>query len=171
VVQFAACLMQDEEVFEGFCQLVLASDDGTGSHYEKVQDFLRERGASVIAEKVERMVRGKLQEIRGSECLVAGLCHPSSELRHIVLSEMKKFGMPPNPFAETDGTAAVLRQIAEDGASKWHTRAAALLSLVQMAQMDHCRKGNGRSHTLQWLLGMLTPDQSEGHFSEWDRGD
>jgi hypothetical protein len=32
-----------------------------------VQDFLKERGAS---EKVERMVRGKLQEIRGSECLI-----------------------------------------------------------------------------------------------------
>jgi hypothetical protein len=30
-----------------------------------------------------------------------------------------------------------------------------------MAQMDHCRKGNGRSDTLQWLLAMLTPDQNE----------
>jgi hypothetical protein len=27
--------------------------------------------------------------------------------------------------------------------------------------MDHCRKGNGRSDTLQWLLAMLTPDQNE----------
>jgi hypothetical protein len=54
-----------------------------------------------------------------------------------------------------------LRQIAEDGASKWHTRAAAVLSLVQMAQMDHCRRGNGRSDTVQWLLAMLTPDQNE----------
>ena len=107
------------------------------------------------------MVRKKLQEIRGSEGLIAGLCHPSLKLRNIVLSEMKKFGMPPDPFAETDGTAAALRQIAEDGARKWHTRAAALLSLVQMAQMDHCRKGNGRSHTLQWLLAMLKLDQSE----------
>ncbi len=95
------------------------------------------------------MVRGNLQEIRGSEGLIAGLCHPSSELRRIVLSEMKKFGVPLDPFAETDGTAAALRQIAEDGASKWHTRAAALLSLVQMAQMDHCRIGNGRIDTLQ----------------------
>jgi hypothetical protein len=95
------------------------------------------------------MLRDKLQEIRGSERLIAGLCHPSLELRNIVLSEMKKFGVPPDPFAETDGTAAALRQIAEDGASKWHTRAAAVLSLVQMAQMDHCRKGNGRSDTLQ----------------------
>jgi hypothetical protein len=32
---------------------------------------------------------------------------------------------------------------------------------VQVAQMDHCRKSNGRSDTLQWLLGMLKPDQSE----------
>ncbi len=160
VLQFAACMLS-EQVFEGFCQLVLASDDGTGSHCELVQDFLKERGASVISEKVGRMVRGKLQEIRGSERLIAGLCHPSPELRRIVLSEMKKFGVPPDPFAETDGTAAALRQIAEDGASKWHKRAAALLSLVQMAQMDHCRKCNGRSDTLQWLLGMLKPDQSE----------
>jgi hypothetical protein len=145
----------------GFCQLVLASDDGTGSHCELVQDFLQERGASVISEKVEQMVRGKLQEIQGSEGLIAGLYHPSSELRHIVLSEMKKFGVPPDPFAETDGTAAALKQIAEDGASKWHTRAAAVLSLVQIAQMDHCRKSNGRSDTLQWLLEMLKLDQSE----------
>jgi hypothetical protein len=156
VLQFTACMLS-EEVFEGFCQLVLASDDGTGSHCELVQDFLKERGAS---EKVERMVRGKLQEIRGSEGLIAGLCHPSAELRRIVLSEMKKFGVPPDPFAETDGTAAALKEIAEDGASKWHARAAAVLSLVQMAQMDHCRKGNGRSDTLQWLLSMLTLDQS-----------
>jgi hypothetical protein len=38
------------QAFEDFCQLVLASDDGTGSHCELVQDFLKERGAS---EKVE----------------------------------------------------------------------------------------------------------------------
>jgi hypothetical protein len=74
---------------------------------------------------------------------------------------MKKFGVPPDPFAETDGTAAALRQIAEDGARKWHTRAAALLSLVQMAQMDHCRKGNSRSDTLQWLLEMLNWEEEK----------
>jgi len=55
VLQFTACMLS-EQVFEGFCQLVLASDDGTGSHCELVQDFLKERGAS---EKVERMVRDK----------------------------------------------------------------------------------------------------------------
>jgi hypothetical protein len=42
--------MLSEQAFEDFCQLVLASDDGTGSHCEMVQDFLKERGAS---EKVE----------------------------------------------------------------------------------------------------------------------
>ncbi len=46
------------------------SDDGTGSHCELVQDFLKERVAS---EKVERMVRDNLQEIRDTECLLAGL--------------------------------------------------------------------------------------------------
>jgi hypothetical protein len=76
------------------------------------------------------MVCDKLQEIRGSEWLIAGLCHPSLELWNIVLSEMKKFVVPPDPFAETDGTATALKQIAEDGASKWHKRAAALLSLT-----------------------------------------
>ncbi len=40
VVQFASCLMEDENVFEGFCQIVLASDDGTGSYSELVQDFV-----------------------------------------------------------------------------------------------------------------------------------
>jgi hypothetical protein len=58
--------MLSEQVFEGFCQLVLASDDGTGSHCELVQDFLKERGAS---EKVEQMVCDRLQEIRDSERL------------------------------------------------------------------------------------------------------
>jgi hypothetical protein len=160
VLQFTACMLS-EQVFDRFCQLVLASDDWTGSHCELVQDFLKERDASVISEKVDRMVHDKLREIRGSEGLIAGLCHPLKKPRKLVLSEMKKFGVPPDPFAETDGTAAALRQIAEDGASKWHTRAAAVLSLVQIAQMDHCRKSNGRSDTLQWLLAMLTPDQNE----------
>ena len=45
VLQFAACMLS-EQVFEGFCQFVLASDDGTGSHCELVQDFLKERGVS-----------------------------------------------------------------------------------------------------------------------------
>ncbi len=65
VLQFAACMLS-EQVFEGFCQLVLASDDGTGSHCELVQDFLKERGAS---EKVEQMVCDRLQEIRDNKRL------------------------------------------------------------------------------------------------------
>jgi len=69
VMQFAACMLS-KQAFEDFCQLVLASDEGTGSHCELVQDFLKERSAS---EKVEQMVRDKLQEIRGTERLVAGL--------------------------------------------------------------------------------------------------
>ena len=93
VLQFTACMLS-EQVFEGFCQLVLASDDGTGSHCELVQDFLKERGAS---EKVKRMVREKLQGFR-RRGLTASLCHPSLELRKLVLSEMKKFGVPPDPF-------------------------------------------------------------------------
>jgi hypothetical protein len=71
VLQFAACMLS-EQVFEGFCQLVLASDDGTGSHCELVQDFLKERGAS---EKVEQMVCDRLQEIRDSERLITA-CKP-----------------------------------------------------------------------------------------------
>ncbi len=65
------------------------------------------------------------------------------------MSEMKKFGVSPDPFADTDGTAAALRQIAEDGGNKWHKRIAAVLSLVQMSQIDHCHRGNDRSDTLQ----------------------
>jgi len=42
--------------------------------------------------------------------LTAGLCHPSLELRTGVLSEMKKFGVPPNPFA-VDGIVAKLQEI------------------------------------------------------------
>ncbi len=130
VLQFAACLLKSEEVFESFCRLVLDSDDGTGLHCELVHDFLKERSASEkVKQNVEQMVRQKLQENRGTEYLIAGLCHPSLEMRNLVLSEMKKFGVPPNPFAQTDGVISALKQAAEDDACKWHERAAAILSI------------------------------------------
>ena len=58
--------------------------------------------------------------------------------------------MPTDPFDESDGTATKLMQIAVDGAECWYTRCAAVLSLVQIAQMDHCKKG--RAKILQWVL-------------------
>jgi hypothetical protein len=123
---------------------------------------LKERSASEkVKQNVEQMVRQKLQENRGTEYLIAGLCHPSLEMRNLVLSEMKKFGVPPNPFAQTDGVIKVLKQTAEDDVCKWHERAAAILSMAQLAQMDHCRKSNGRSDTLRWLLGMLKSNRTE----------
>ena len=108
VVQFAACMPQlQDEVFEGFCQLVLQSDDGTGAHCELVQDFLKERERSAV---VQHKVQARLNEIRGVKALVAGLCPPSLEMRSCVLSEMKKFGVPPDPFASTDGTVTELKR-------------------------------------------------------------
>jgi len=108
VAQFVASMLPDEE-FTAFCQLVLQKDDDTGVHCELVNDFLKERGGS---EEVHLMVRNRLQTVRGTESLIAGLCHPSLELRNRVLSEMKKFRMPPDPFAY--GTTTRLRQIVED---------------------------------------------------------
>ena len=167
VVQFAACMPQlQDEAFEGFCQLVLQSDDGTGAHCELVQDFLKERAGSAA---VQQKVRARLHAIRGVDSLIAGLCHPSLELRCRVLSEIKKFGVPPDPFALTDGIVTELKRIAHHNGVIWYTRAAAISSMVQIAQMDRSQQGDGsdeavmlqgrqnhdRSETLRWLLGML----------------
>jgi len=155
MLQFTACMPQlHDEMFVEFCRLVLKRDSGEGVHCEFVQDFLKERGAS---EKVQEMVCSRLQEIRGTDFLIAGLCHPSLELRNRVLCDMKKFSMPPDPFAQADGTVVELKQIAEDCNSDrtWYTRAAAILSVAQIAQMDHCQMGKERHDTLCWVLDMF----------------
>jgi len=152
--------MLSAETFTRFCELVLASEDrdGAGAQCEIVHDFLKERGSS---EKVEQMVRNKMREIRGADSLVTGLCHPSHELRDRVLSEMKLFRVPPDPFAYTDGTVAQLKHVAEDREREWYKRSAAILSVVQIAQMDHCQKGTGREDTLRWVLDMLLAGAEE----------
>ena len=156
VAQFVASMLPEEE-FEAFCRLVLQNDDGTGVYCELVNDFLKERGG---CEEVHVMVCNKLQTVRGTESLIAGLCHPSLELRNRVLSEMKKFEMPPDPFS--DGTTTQLRQIIQNKDGVWHKRSAAIISLAQIAQMDHCQKGSDRASTLQWLLRMLTSFSDRG---------
>ena len=83
VLQFTACMLPDNDskdtdckqaTFTDFCSAVLECDDGTGACCELVQDFLKERGSCGA---VEQMLRDKMQEIRGTDLLVAGLCHPS----------------------------------------------------------------------------------------------
>jgi len=164
VLQFTACMPQlCDEMFEEFCELVLKGDDGTGAHCELVQDFLKGReGSAVVLQKM----RDKLHEIRGTDSLVAGLCHPSMELRNRVLSEMKLFAVPPDPFSHTDGIVPRLKQIVEDREREWYEHAAAILSVVQIAQMDHCQKGTGRNDTLCWVLNMLgTNTHDDIHFA------
>jgi len=155
VLQFTACMLT-EDIFTKFCQLILESDDGTGANCQLVQDFLRERGSS---ENVEKMVQSKLHKIRAAE-LITGLCHPSLQLRNVVLSEMKVFGVPRNPFAPTDGTADELKKIADDTSSVWHKRCAAIYSLVQISLMDHCLKldSSCRQDILMWIFAKLRSD-------------
>ena len=155
--------MLSAETFTSFCQLVLENDDTTGAQCEMLQDFLQERGSS---EQVGKMICSKLQEIRGTDSLIAGLCHPSLELRNGVLSEMKKFCVPPDPFA-VDGIVAKLKRIVtEDLHGEWFTHVAAILSVVQIAQMDYCQKGTVRNDTLFWVLDMLGSDtQDNTHFA------
>jgi len=129
VLQFVACLLQPESVFTAFCGQVLECDDKSGTCCELVRDFLQKRGGS---EEVEQMVRDKLRMIRGTEHLIAGLCHQSLEIRRLVLSEMKQFGVPSDPFV----IVARLQKVAEDYEAEWYTRAAAFFWLVQIAQMD-----------------------------------
>ena len=161
VARFVASMLP-AKTFMSFCKLVLDSEDGSGAQCEMVRDFLKEFGPF---KKVEQMVHNKLLEIRGANSQIAGLCHPSQELRNRVLSEMKKFGVPSDPFAQPDGIVAQLKRIAENCESKWYTRAAAIVSVVQIAQMDHCQKGSGRDDMLQWVLEMLVSSAEEDtHF-------
>ncbi len=148
VLQFIACMMR-EEMFPEFCQVLLEMDDATGACCELVQDFLKEQGPS---EAVERMLRDQMQKIRGTDLLLAGLCHPCPEMRSLVLSEMNQFRVPPNPFANE--TVPKLKEIAEDTRFVWHKRAAAMLSLAQIAQMKHCSRSD-RAETIRWVLKML----------------
>jgi len=157
-----ACCLQ-KSLITSFCRLVLESDDATSAQCEMLQDFVKEPGSS---EKVEAIVRSRLQEIRGTDFLIAWLCHLSLELQNGILSEMNKFGVPPDPF-EVDGIVAKLKEIvAEYRHSEWYTRAAAILLVVQIAQMDYCQKGTVRNDTLRWVLEMLGSDTHEDtHFA------
>jgi hypothetical protein len=104
------------------------------------------------------MLRDQMQKIRGTDLLLAGLCHPCPEMRSLVLSEMSQFRVPPNPFA--DETVPKLKEIAEDTSCAWHTRAAAMLSLAQIAQMKHCSRSD-RAETIRWMLKMLQSESDE----------
>ena len=118
---------------------------------------------------MQQKVRARLHEIRGVEALIIGLCHPSLELRSRILSEMEKFGVPHDPFTRTGGIATELKRIAHNNEAMWYKRAAAISSLVQIAQMDSsqqgenaiqnlkqkCRQVLDRAETLRWVLEML----------------
>jgi hypothetical protein len=145
VLQFTACMLS-EELFLVFCQRLLEMEDGTGVYCELVQDFLKERGSS---NAVEQMMREQMQENRGTDHLLAGLCHPCPEMRSLVLSEMIKFEVPPDPWV-----VGKLKMIAEDADCVWHKRAASVLSIAQIAQMKHCARID-RAETISWLLGVL----------------
>jgi len=80
--------------FAVFCKTVLGYDKKAGANCELVRAFLKERGTSADSAEVEQMVRDRLLELRGAKNLIAGLCHPSSKLRDLLLSEMRQFKMP-----------------------------------------------------------------------------
>jgi hypothetical protein len=155
VLQFTACMLEDQ-VFTKFCHSVLQREDGAGAHCELVRAFLSERGDS---EEVKQMLEAKLREFRGADKLVAGLCHPSPDVRELLLSEMQQFETPPDPFAD-GGLVAALQNIAEDTSSTWHQRRAGILSMAQIAQKEYCNKdaGTGRAETLKWMIKTLNAD-------------
>ena len=59
----------------------------------------------------------------------------------------------PDPFA-AGSVVSELKLIAKDAGLVWYKRAAAVLSIAQIAQMKHCCRSN-RAATITWLLGML----------------
>eukprot|EP00961_Rhodomonas_salina_P225203 3044813-Rhodomonas_salina.1 len=148
VIQFTASMLDECEILE-FSKVILQSDDGDGVACEVVRKFLQECRAS---SEVSVLLRERLHHFRGIDSLVAGLCHVSPQMRELVLSEMKQFRMPSHPFS--DGTCARLRSVSQLQTAAWCRRTAAVLSLCQIAKMDHCREG-GRSDTIQWLFEML----------------
>jgi len=150
VLQFTACMLKDN--FAVFCKTVLGYDNEAGANCELVRAFLKERGTSADSAEVEQMVRDRLLELRGAKNLIAGLCHLSSKLRDLLLSEMRQFKMPLDPFAE-GLMISTLQKTAEDAAYLWHTRRAAILSTAQIAQMEHCL--HGRAGALTWMLKMF----------------
>jgi Leucine-rich repeat (LRR) protein len=165
VLQFTACMLEDQ-IFSKFCHAVLQREDGAGATCELVRAFLNERGES---EEVKQMLEKKVREFRGPDNLVAGLCHPSPDVRELLLSEMRQFEMPPDPFA-VGGLISALQNIAEDTSSTWHKRRAGILSMAQIAQMKYCNKdaGTGRAETLKWMLKMLNADtavREDVHFA------
>jgi hypothetical protein len=155
VLQFTACMLEDQ-VFTWFCHAVLQREDGAGANCELVRAFLNERGDS---EEVNQMLEEKIREFRGADNLVAGLCHPSPDVRELLLSEMQQFQSPPDPFA-AGGLVSALQNIAEDTSSTWHKWRAGILSMAQIAQMEYCNKDAviGRAETLKWMLKMLNAD-------------
>ena len=101
--------------------------------------FLKERITSVESDEVEQMVRDELLKLRGTDNFIAGLCRPSPELRDLLLSEMRQFKVPADPFA--DGMMiAKLKNKAEDATCWWYTRRAAISSIAQVSQMTYPRK-------------------------------
>ena len=53
-----------------------------------------------------------------------------------------------------------LKKIAEDTSGLWYQRRAGILSVAQIAQMEHCNQGerNGRADALRWMLQLLNAD-------------
>ena len=88
--------------------------------------------------------------------MVVGLCHPSPDVRELLLSEMRQFQMPPDPYADGELVSA-LKKIAEDTSAVWYQRRAGILSLAQIANMEYYNKraGAGRANTLKWMLQLL----------------
>jgi hypothetical protein len=107
------------------------------------------------------MLADTILRLRGADNLVAGLCHPSPDVRELLLSEMRQFQMPPEPFAG-GGLVSALKKIAQDTSAAWYRRRAGILSLAQIAQMEHCNRGTwtGRADTLKWMLQMLNADNA-----------
>jgi len=101
---------------------------------------------------VAQLVRYRLHKIRGNEALVAGLCHPSMELRELALFEMDKFGEQLDPFVSTSGIVVDLKTAVQNDTSIWYTRAAAILLPVKIAQMDRCQQCDGRNQLLHWII-------------------
>jgi len=81
VIQFAACMLPDETLFEAFCDAVLKSGDGSSACCQLLWDFLKERrwsGSALPDDMVKCLEKRLMGTVRDSKDL---LQHASEELR------------------------------------------------------------------------------------------
>jgi hypothetical protein len=127
VIMFAGGTMGETPVFEKFAKVVLLQDDASGANACMVKRMLTECSPNNrYVRRVTQLVNEMVRRMRPYDMLAKGLCHPSLEMRNLVLTEIKEFQMDPEEAAH-----AVLALL-DSGFHPWYTPWCAAQSLGQL---------------------------------------